>query len=294
MDGRAWIDRLPDELADLAAIAAFYDTVIAPSEQISFEIERSYLVGDEVADVGVIRTILPGGRHQAVVRGVYTYRSDGAGRLAALRAYWEFDTAEITEVTPWPHYFTWQTVFIWTIIGPALVFKAVRSVVSDLTAVVGLVLSAAASFLILAMSAVSAVVENEPVCWPLSAASWFSMFVRSAVSVLTDAALTVMWVRLVSDVRNELMWTHAALLAAAGEAESDGLAGGLFGMSERAELDVQPETSIAPPKASPATAQAARRIGRLGPANLVIVSLVMAPIHTQRRGHWPHPKRAIT
>jgi steroid Delta-isomerase len=81
----------------LAAIAAFYDAVIAPNEEISFEIERSYLCGDEVADVGTIRTTLPGGNHVAVVRGVYTYRSDGAGRLAALRAYWEFDTAEIIE-----------------------------------------------------------------------------------------------------------------------------------------------------------------------------------------------------
>jgi steroid delta-isomerase len=77
------------------AIAAFYDQVIAPNEQISFEIERSYLCGDEVADVGIIRTTLPGGQHIVVVRGVYTYRADGAGQLAALRAYWEFDGAEI-------------------------------------------------------------------------------------------------------------------------------------------------------------------------------------------------------
>jgi ketosteroid isomerase-like protein len=79
----------------MAAIAAFYDTVIAPNEQISFEIERSYLCGDEVADVGVIRTTLAGGSHVVVVRGVYTYRADGTGKLAALRAYWEFDAAEI-------------------------------------------------------------------------------------------------------------------------------------------------------------------------------------------------------
>jgi steroid Delta-isomerase len=82
-----------------AAIAAFYDTVIAPNEQISFEIERSYLCGDEVADVGTIKTTLPGGRHIVVVRGVYTYRADGAGKIAALRAYWEFDAAEIVETT---------------------------------------------------------------------------------------------------------------------------------------------------------------------------------------------------
>lgn len=79
------------------AIAEFYDTVIAPNDQITFEIERSYLCGDEVADIGVIRTTLPGGSHTVVVRGVYTYRSDGAGKLAALRAFWEFGAAEITD-----------------------------------------------------------------------------------------------------------------------------------------------------------------------------------------------------
>jgi steroid Delta-isomerase len=80
-----------------AAIAAFYDTVIAPNERITFEIEGSYLCGDEVADVGVIRTVLPGGAHVAIVHGVYTYRSNGAGQIAALRAFWEFDQAEVVE-----------------------------------------------------------------------------------------------------------------------------------------------------------------------------------------------------
>lgn len=80
------------------AIGAFYDTVIAPSEAITFEITESYLCGDEVADVGIIRTTLAGGTHQAVVHGVYTYRSDGAGRIAALRTYWEFDQLELVEV----------------------------------------------------------------------------------------------------------------------------------------------------------------------------------------------------
>jgi steroid Delta-isomerase len=83
-----------------AAIAAFYDNVIARSERITFEIEHSYLCGDEVADVGVIRTTLPGGQHVAVVRGVYTYRSNGQGKLAALRAFWEFNTVELI---PGPH-----------------------------------------------------------------------------------------------------------------------------------------------------------------------------------------------
>jgi steroid Delta-isomerase len=84
------------------AIAAFYDTVIAASERIDFEIENSYLCGDEVADVGIIRTTLAGGTHQAVVRGVYTYRGDGTGKLASLRAFWEFGAVELVELHPHP------------------------------------------------------------------------------------------------------------------------------------------------------------------------------------------------
>ena len=80
------------------AIAAFYDNVIGANEGITFEITDSYLCGDEVADVGVIRTRLTGGTHEAVVRGVYTYRSNGAGKLAALRAFWEFDALEMVEL----------------------------------------------------------------------------------------------------------------------------------------------------------------------------------------------------
>jgi hypothetical protein len=41
--------------------------------------------------------MLPGGRQVAVVRGVYTYRSNGDGKLAALRAFWEFDALELTD-----------------------------------------------------------------------------------------------------------------------------------------------------------------------------------------------------
>ena len=73
--------------------------VIAPSAAISFESQESYLCGDEVADVGTIRTTLAGGQHQAVVRGVYTYRSNGAGKLASLRAFWEFDALELIELS---------------------------------------------------------------------------------------------------------------------------------------------------------------------------------------------------
>ncbi len=70
------------------AIAAFFDTVIAPNESITFTIAQSFLCGDEVANVGVIRIVLAGGA-AVEVDGVYTYRRSGDDRIAALRAYWE-------------------------------------------------------------------------------------------------------------------------------------------------------------------------------------------------------------
>ncbi|MGB7051205.1 MAG: nuclear transport factor 2 family protein [Acidimicrobiales bacterium] len=71
-----------------AAIAAFYDSVIAPNESVVFTINQSFLCGEELANVGVIRITLAGGG-AVEVDGVYTYRRSPDGRIAALRAYWE-------------------------------------------------------------------------------------------------------------------------------------------------------------------------------------------------------------
>ena len=72
------------------AIGEFYDNVIATSESIRFLIERSFLCGDEVANVGVIRIAFAGGTTMEV-DGIYTYRRSPDGKIAALRAYWETD-----------------------------------------------------------------------------------------------------------------------------------------------------------------------------------------------------------
>ncbi len=71
-----------------AAIAAFYDEVIAPNESIRFDIQRSIHCGDEIANIGVIRITFPGGS-AIEVDGIYTYRRTPDGKLAAIRAYWE-------------------------------------------------------------------------------------------------------------------------------------------------------------------------------------------------------------
>jgi steroid Delta-isomerase len=78
------------------AIAAFYDNVIGANESIKFEIRQSFLCGDEIANVGLIRiTVAPG--VVVEVDGVYTYRRSPDGKIAALRAYWETDAIRTVE-----------------------------------------------------------------------------------------------------------------------------------------------------------------------------------------------------
>lgn len=72
-----------------AAIAAFWDTNIGPSE-IDFDIRHSYACGDECANVGTITTALPNGA-KALAEGVFVYRVNAEGKLVSLRAFWEFD-----------------------------------------------------------------------------------------------------------------------------------------------------------------------------------------------------------
>ncbi|MCM6772899.1 nuclear transport factor 2 family protein [Nocardia sp. CDC159] len=77
-----------------AAIAAFWDRAIAPTESIEFVFDDSFACGDEVAFTGLIRTRLGG--HVIDAEGVFTYRVDAEGRIAALRAFWETDRAMAT------------------------------------------------------------------------------------------------------------------------------------------------------------------------------------------------------
>ncbi len=80
------------------AIAAFYDNVIAANESIAFTITQSFLCGDEVANVGVIRIAFAGG--SAVdVDGVYTYRMSPEGKIASIRAFWEPDAIRPVDPT---------------------------------------------------------------------------------------------------------------------------------------------------------------------------------------------------
>lgn len=72
-------------------VAAFYDRNIAPNE-LSITCEQTFLASSdsEVAHVLSLRSAFPGGG-ASTVRGIFTYRVDGDGKLASMRGYWTMD-----------------------------------------------------------------------------------------------------------------------------------------------------------------------------------------------------------
>ena len=73
------------------AIAAFWDKAIAPTDNIEFNFVDTYQCGDEEANVGNI--VITAAGYRVTADGVFTYRVDAEGRMAALRAYWDVDRA---------------------------------------------------------------------------------------------------------------------------------------------------------------------------------------------------------
>jgi steroid delta-isomerase len=73
------------------AISAFWDMAIAPTDKIEFDFVNTYQCGHEEANVGSILITAAG--YQVTADGVFTYRVNAEGKMAALRAYWEVDRA---------------------------------------------------------------------------------------------------------------------------------------------------------------------------------------------------------
>ncbi|WP_330183682.1 nuclear transport factor 2 family protein [Nocardia sp. NBC_01503] len=73
------------------AIAAFWDKAIAQTDKIEFLFDDSFACGSEVVYTGRIRTTMGGQIIDA--EGVFTYRVNPDGKIAALRAFWETERA---------------------------------------------------------------------------------------------------------------------------------------------------------------------------------------------------------
>ncbi|MGH3544082.1 MAG: nuclear transport factor 2 family protein [Mycobacterium sp.] len=76
------------------AISAFWDKAIAPTDKIEFDFVDTFQCGNEEANVGCI--VITMGGYRITTDGVFTYRVNDEGKLAALRAYWEVDRAAAT------------------------------------------------------------------------------------------------------------------------------------------------------------------------------------------------------
>ena len=81
------LDPSGDGHRGIEAITAFYDKVIAPAD-LRFHIRQTFACGAECANVGTITTRL--GQVVSRTELVMVYRANASGKLAALRAFWEF------------------------------------------------------------------------------------------------------------------------------------------------------------------------------------------------------------
>lgn len=73
------------------AVSAFYDTNIA-SNNLRITCEETFPSSspDEIAHILILRSEFEGG-FSSEVRGVFTYRVDGDGKIANMRGYWNMD-----------------------------------------------------------------------------------------------------------------------------------------------------------------------------------------------------------
>lgn len=74
----------------LDAIAAFWDAMIGPGA-VRFEIDRAYVCGNEIANIGTVYNRLPDGSGEIGAEGVFVYRVNDDGKLVSLKAYWDYE-----------------------------------------------------------------------------------------------------------------------------------------------------------------------------------------------------------
>jgi ketosteroid isomerase-like protein len=88
------LDPLGKGQSGKAAVRAFWDRNIAPA-QIRIDVARSFCAGMESAHLLTLTTTVPNGA-SAEVTGIFTYRVNEAGKLAALRGYWQMSDMKTT------------------------------------------------------------------------------------------------------------------------------------------------------------------------------------------------------
>ncbi|QIS18347.1 nuclear transport factor 2 family protein [Nocardia terpenica] len=80
------------------AISAFWDRAIAHNESIEFLFDDSFACGNEIAYTGKVRSHNQGRVIDA--EGVFIYGVDAAGKIVAVRAFWETERTLRTLTSP--------------------------------------------------------------------------------------------------------------------------------------------------------------------------------------------------
>jgi ketosteroid isomerase-like protein len=75
------------------AVRAFWERTIAPN-QIRIEVARSFCAGQESAHLMTLTMTNPNGA-SAVVTGIFSYRVNDAGKLVALRGWWQMSDMKL-------------------------------------------------------------------------------------------------------------------------------------------------------------------------------------------------------
>lgn len=94
--GKSMIDPSGEGFRGKQAIEAFWDKNIANMRPM-FSLQSSICAGNECANIGTLTIQFPNGVITQLY-GVYTYRVDDAGKVVALRTYWE--TADMQVYPP--------------------------------------------------------------------------------------------------------------------------------------------------------------------------------------------------
>jgi ketosteroid isomerase-like protein len=93
--GKSYLDPEGKGHRGKAEIEKFWDDNIARGRPM-FKLQHSIVSGNECANVGTLTIQFPNGT-ASQLHGVFVYRVDDAGRVTALRTYWELE-----EMTMYP------------------------------------------------------------------------------------------------------------------------------------------------------------------------------------------------
>jgi len=75
-------------IEDGEGLAAFWDNGVAGLKEVRFDIDRAWETGEEAVLHGTVSIVTATGQ-DANYDGVFAYRLDEQGKIAALRAFWD-------------------------------------------------------------------------------------------------------------------------------------------------------------------------------------------------------------